>query len=144
MKTKEMDSLKLENQLCFPLYSASREVVKKYHPYLTEIGLTYTQYITMMVMWEEKQISVKELGEKLFLDSGTMTPVLKSLEQKGFVTRKRSEEDERSVIVKITESGEKLKESAMEIPLKVAGCVGLEVEEAKELYKLLYKILGKR
>ena len=144
MKTKEIDSLKLENQLCFPLYSASREVVKKYHPYLTEIGLTYTQYITMMVMWEEKQISVKELGEKLFLDSGTMTPVLKSLEQKGFVTRKRSEEDERSVIVKITESGEKLKESAMEIPLKVAGCVGLEVEEAKELYKLLYKILGKR
>ena len=127
-----------------PLYSASREVVKKYHPYLAEIGLTYTQYITMMVMWEEKQLSVKELGEKLFLDSGTMTPVLKSLEQKGFVTRNRSEEDERSVIVKITESGEKLKESAREIPLKVAGCVGLEVEEAQELYKLLYKILGKR
>ena len=72
MKTKEIDSLKLENQLCFPLYSASREVVKKYHPYLTEIGLTYTQYIAMMVMWEEKQITVKELGEKLFLDSGTM------------------------------------------------------------------------
>lgn len=98
----------------------------------------------MMVMWEEKQISVKELGEKLFLDSGTTTPVLKSLEQKGFVTRNRSEQDERSVIVKITESGEKLKESAREIPLKVAGCVGLEVEEAKELYILLYKILGKR
>ena len=98
----------------------------------------------MMVMWEEKQISVKELGEKLFLDSGTMTPVLKSLEQKGFVTRNRSEQDERSVIVKITESGEKLKESAREIPLKVAGCVGLEVEEAQELYILLYKILGKR
>ena len=144
MKTKEIDSLKLENQLCFPLYSASREVVKKYHPYLTQIGLTYTQYITMMVMWEEKQISVKELGEKLFLDSGTMTPVLKSLEQKGFVTRKRSEQDERSVIVKITETGEELKESAKEIPLKVAGCVGLEVEEAQELYILLYKILGKR
>lgn len=143
MKTKEIDSLKLENQLCFPLYSASREVVKKYHPYLTEIGLTYTQYITMMVMWEEKQISVKELGGKLFLDSGTMTPVLKSLEQKGFVLRNRSEQDERSVLVKITESGENLKESAREIPLKVAGCVGLEVEEAKELYKLLYKILGR-
>lgn len=144
MKTKEIDSLKLENQLCFPLYSASREVVKKYHPYLTEIGLTYTQYITMMVMWEEKQISVKALGEKLFLDSGTMTPVLKSLEQKGFVTRNRSEQDERSVIVKITESGEKLKESVREIPLKVAGCVGLDIKEAQELYKLLYKILGKR
>ena len=144
MKTKEFDALKLENQLCFPLYSASREVVKKYHPYLIEIGLTYTQYITMMVMWEEKQISVKELGEKLFLDSGTMTPVLKSLEQKGFVVRTRNEVDERSVIVRITERGEKLKESAKEIPLKVAGCVGLEVEEARELYKLLYKILGKR
>ncbi len=144
MKTKEFDALKLENQLCFPLYSASREVVKKYHPYLIEIGLTYTQYITMMVMWEEKQISVKELGEKLFLDSGTMTPVLKSLEQKGFVVRTRNEVDERSVIVRITERGEKLKESAKEIPLKVAGCVGLEVEEAQELYKLLYKILGKR
>ena len=143
MKTKEIDALKLENQLCFPLYSAAREVVKKYNPHLTEIGLTYTQYITMMVMWEEKQISVKELGEKLFLDSGTMTPVLKSLEQKGLVTRNRSEQDERSVIIKITESGEKLKESAREIPLKVAGCVGLEVEEAQELYKLLYKILGR-
>ena len=137
------DELKLENQLCFPLYSAAREVVKKYHPYLSEIGLTYTQYITMMVMWEEKQISVKALGEKLFLDSGTMTPVLKSLEQKSLVSRNRSEIDERSVIVKITENGEKLKESAKEIPLKVAGCVELEVEEAKELYKLLYKILGR-
>jgi len=144
MKTEEIDVLKLENQLCFPLYSASREVVKKYHPYLSEIGLTYTQYITMMVVWGEKQISVKALGEKLFLDSGTMTPVLKSLERKGFITRNRSEEDERSVIVKITESGEKLKESAREIPLKVAGCVGLNIEESQELYKLLYKILYKR
>jgi DNA-binding MarR family transcriptional regulator len=144
MKMKEIDSLKLENQLCFPLYSASREVVKKYYPYLTEIGLTYTQYITMMVMWEDKQISVKELGEKLFLDSGTMTPVLKSLEKKGFVARNRSEEDERSVIVKITEGGEKLKERAKEIPLKVASCVELDITETQELYKLLYKILGKR
>jgi len=144
MKTEEIDVLKLENQLCFPLYSASREVVKKYHPYLSEIGLTYTQYITMMVVWGEKQISVKALGEKLFLDSGTMTPVLKSLERKGFITRNRSEEDERSVIVKITESGEKLKERAREIPLKVAGCVGLNIEESQELYKLLYKILYKR
>jgi DNA-binding MarR family transcriptional regulator len=142
MNMQEKDALKLENQLCFPLYSAAREVVKKYHPYLSEIGLTYTQYIAMMVMWEEKQISVKALGEKLFLDSGTMTPVLKSLEKKSFVVRNRSEIDERSVIIKITEKGEQLKENAKEIPLKVAGCVGLE-EEAKELYKLLYKILGR-
>ena len=140
---KKHDALKLENQLCFPLYAAAREVIKSYRPYLDELNITYTQYVTMMVMWEEKQISVKELGEKLFLDSGTMTPVLKSLEQKGFVTRNRSEEDERSVIAKITESGEKLKESAKEIPLKVAGCVGLEADEAMQLYKLLYKILGR-
>lgn len=139
----EFDTLKLENQLCFPLYSASREVVKKYRPYLSEIGLTYTQYITMMVMWEEKEITVKELGEKLFLDSGTMTPVLKSLEKKSLVARNRSEIDERSVIVKITEKGEELKEIAKEIPLKIASCVGLMPEEAKELYQLLYKILGR-
>ena len=143
MNTKEIDSLKLENQLCFPLYSAAREVVKKYHPYLTEIELTYTQYITMMVMWEEKKISVKELGKKLFLDSGTMTPVLKSLEQKSLVSRNRSEIDERSVIVSITDKGEELRESAKEIPFKVAGCMGLNGEEALQLYKLLYKILGK-
>lgn len=139
----EYDILKLENQLCFPLYSAAREVVKKYHPYLSEIGLTYTQYITMMVMWEEKEITVKALGEKLFLDSGTMTPVLKSLEQKKLVARSRSEIDERSVIVKITENGEKLKEKVKDIPFKVADCVSLATEEAKELYKLLYKILEK-
>ena len=139
----EFDTLKLENQLCFPLYSASREVVKKYRPYLSEIGLTYTQYITMMVMWEEKEITVKELGEKLFLDSGTMTPVLKSLEKKSLVARNRSEIDERSVIVKITEKGEELKEIAKEIPLKIASCVGLMPEESKELYQLLYKILGR-
>lgn len=139
----EYDTLKLENQLCFPLYSASREVIKKYRPYLDEIGLTYTQYITMMAVWEEKEITVKALGEKLFLDSGTMTPVLKSLEQKGFLARNRSEADERSVLVKLTENGEALKEKAKEIPLKIAGCVGLEREEAVQLYKLLYKILGK-
>lgn len=139
----EFDTLKLKNQLCFPLYSAAREVVKKYHSHLAEIGLTYTQYITMMVMWEEKVITVKGLGKKLFLDSGTMTPVLKSLEKKKLVVRNRSEVDERSVIVKITQSGEELKNKAKDIPLKIAGCVGLEAEEAGQLYQLLYKILGK-
>ena len=96
-----------------------------------------------MVMWEEKQISVKELGEKLFLDSGTMTPVLKSLEKKALVVRKRNERDERSVIINITKVGEQLKEKAKDIPFKLAGCVGLNGEEALQLYKLLYKILGK-
>ena len=139
---KKFDVLKLENQLCFPLYAAAREVVKRYRPHLDAIDLTYTQYITMMVMWEEKEITVKALGEKLFLDSGTMTPVLKSLEAKGYVTRKRSTTDERSVSVFLTDSGEKLKETAVEIPAKVAGCVGLGAEEGLQLYKILYKILG--
>ena len=139
---KKYEALKLENQLCFPLYAASREVVKRYRPYLDAIGLTYTQYIAMMVMWEQKEITVKALGEKLFLDSGTMTPVLKSLEAKGYVVRKRSTTDERSVSVFLTDSGEELKKKAAEIPAKVAGCVGLSGEEALQLYRLLYKVLG--
>ena len=136
------DTLKLENQLCFPLYAASREVIKRYHPYLTELGLTYTQYIAMMVLWADGKISVKELGQKLFLDSGTLTPVLKSLEEKGYVKRHRSSEDERVLIVEITEEGEALKERAVSVPEKIAGCVRLDTEEAIQLYKLLYKILA--
>lgn len=136
------DALRLENQLCFPLYAASREVIKRYHPYLTELGLTYTQYIAMMVFWAEGKISVKELGQKLFLDSGTLTPVLKSLEEKGYVMRRRSPEDERVLIVEITESGETLKERAISIPEQIAGCVKLDTEEAMQLYKLLYKVLA--
>ena len=140
---KKYDVLKLENQLCFPLYAAAREVVKRYRPLLDAIDLTYTQYITMMVMWEEKEITVKALGEKLFLDSGTMTPVLKSLEAKGYVIRKRSTTDERSVSVFLTDSGEELKEKAVDIPAMVAGCTNLTAEEGLQLYRILYKILSK-
>lgn len=136
------DTLKLENQLCFPLYAASREVIKHYHPYLTQLGLTYTQYIAMMVLWADRRISVKELGRKLFLDSGTLTPVLKSLEEKGYVNRRRSSEDERVLIVEITDEGEALKERAVSIPEKIAGCVKLDTEEAIQLYQLLYKVLA--
>ncbi len=142
MSNSKYDVLKLENQLCFPLYAAARKVVKSYRPHLDELDLTYTQYITMMVMWEQKEITVKALGEALFLDSGTMTPVLKSLESKGYVSRKRSTTDERSVSVFLTDSGEKLKERAVEIPAKVAGCGGLNREEMLQLYGLLYKVLG--
>ena len=142
MSNSKYDALKLENQLCFPLYAAAREVVKRYRPYLDELDLTYTQYITMMVMWEQKEITVKALGEKLFLDSGTMTPVLKSLEAKDYVVRKRSTTDERSVSVYLTDSGEALKERAVEVPAKVASCVGLEPKEAIQLYGLLYKVLN--
>lgn len=142
MSQSTYDALKLENQLCFPLYAASREVVKLYRPHLTALDLTYTQYIAMMVFWEQKKISVKELGKKLFLDSGTLTPVLKSLEAKGYVRRYRWAEDERVLIVEITKAGEALKDKALEIPAKVAACVPLEGEEALLLYQLLYKVLA--
>lgn len=144
MKTDEtcFDALKLENQLCFPLYAAAKEVVKKYNPFLSEIDLTYTQYIAMMVLWDKQEISVKELGEHLYLDSGTLTPLLKALEKKGFVTRQRSEADERVLIVKITDDGLKLREKAVSIPEQVGSCVKINSDDAKELYRILYKILG--
>lgn len=141
MSNTNYDHLKLENQLCFPLYAASREVIKQYRPYLDEIDLTYTQYITLMVIWAEETISVKELGKRLFLDSGTLTPVLKSLEAKGFITRSRSTEDERVLMIELTRSGRTLKEQATAIPQRMAGCIPLSAEDATELYRLLYKIL---
>ena len=136
------DRLKLENQLCFPLYAASREVIKRYRPYLDALDLTYTQYITMMVLWEEKRMNVTELGKKLFLDSGTLTPVLKSLETKEYICRSRSKEDERVVIAALTEKGSELREQAIHVPQSVAGCINLDSEEALQLYQLLYKVLG--
>lgn len=135
--------LKLSNQLCFPLYAASKEVVKKYTPLLSPFGLTYTQYITMLALWEVKSAGVKALGEMLFLDSGTLTPVLKKLEADGCVLRKRDENDERNVIISLTQKGEELKESVKDVPLKLAQCIDLSEDEAKELYRLLYKVLGK-
>jgi len=136
------DMLKLENQLCFPLYAASKEIVKRYKPYLDEIGLTYTQYIAMMVMWEKKTVNVKTLGQALFLDTGTLTPLLKKLEAQGLVTRRRSLEDERNLIVSITPQGEALRERAVTIPARMGQCIGITREEADTLYRLLYKILG--
>ena len=136
------DALRLENQICFPLYAASREIIKKYTPYLKKLDLTYTQYISMMVLWQETEISVKNLGAKLFLDSGTLTPVLKSLEEKGYVARRRSEDDERVVMVAATEAGAALKEKAVFVPESMAGCVRLEPRDAAKLYELLYKLLA--
>ncbi|WP_369283804.1 MarR family winged helix-turn-helix transcriptional regulator [Oscillibacter sp. GMB15532] len=133
--------LKLENQLCFPLYAAAKEVVSQYKPWLDKIGLTYTQYIVMMVMWEYKTIGVKELGQHLYLDSGTLTPLLKRLESKDLVRRERSKEDERAVNITITEAGEALKEKAIEVPMKLASCIPLSPEESRTLYALLYKLL---
>ena len=142
MDNASYDALKLANQLCFPLYAASREVIKKYHPYLTALDLTYTQYIAMMVLWEEKKLSARELGKRLFLDSGTLTPVLKSLETKGYVRRFRSREDERILEVEITDKGRQLRDRALAVPQAVAGCVKLDTEEAMQLYGLLYKLLA--
>ena len=136
------DNLKLENQLCFPLYACSKEIVKKYKPFLDDLDLTYTQYIVMLVMWEEKTINVKSLGEKLFLDSGTLTPLLKKLENKGYISRNRNPEDERNLIISIEQKGFKLKEKAKNIPEKIGKCVNLTPEEAMVLYKTLYKILN--
>jgi len=133
--------LKLENQICFPLYACSKEIVKRYTPFLEEIDLTYTQYITMMVLWEHKEMNVKALGRHLYLDSGTLTPVLKKLEQKGYVTRKRDTRDERVLNVAVTDSGMELREKAVCVPEKIGGCVNLELEEALQLQKVLQKIL---
>ena len=135
------DALKLDNQLCFPLYAAARETIKLYKPYLDKLELTYTQYITMMVLWEKRQQTVKELGSALYLDSGTLTPLLKKLEEKGLVSRNRSEIDERNLIVSITEKGEALREQAKDIPAEMTHWVNLSREEALTLYHLLYKLL---
>lgn len=140
MKDK-YDVLKLENQLCFPLYACAKEVVKRYTPLIRELDLTYTQYIVMMVMWEHKEMNVKALGAYLFLDSGTLTPLLKKLEQKGLVTRKRSRDDERILNIAITPAGEKLRERAVEIPRQVGQCIPIEPEDAQQLYQLLHKML---
>jgi MarR family transcriptional regulator, organic hydroperoxide resistance regulator len=135
------DALKLENQLCFPLYACAKEVVRKYKPYLDSLDLTYTQYITMIVLWEYGDMNVKELGKYLFLDSGTLTPVLKTLEQKGYITRTRDGDDERVLDVALTAEGMKLREQAADIPGKMGKCINLSGDEAKQLYTLLYKVL---
>jgi DNA-binding MarR family transcriptional regulator len=136
-----IDPLSLDSQLCFPLYACAKEIVKKYAPFLDAIGLTYTQYITMMALWERKELSVKELGEKLFLDSGTLSPVLKRLEAAGLVTRSRSAQDERVLIVSITQQGESLRDKALDIPAKMGACVNISPEDATALHALLCKLL---
>ena len=133
--------LRLENQLCFPLYAAAREIIKQYRPFLDELDLTYTQYITMMVLWAEGEISVKLLGKRLHLDSGTLTPLLKALEQQGCVTRCRSAEDERVLLVRLTEAGKALEDAALRVPEQMRACVRLSPEEAATLHRLLYKLL---
>ena len=143
MSLEGYEQLKLENQLCFPLYAAAKEVVRKYKPLLDEIDLTYTQYITMMVLWENESMNVKELGSKLYLDSGTLTPLLKKLEAKGYITRCRCKEDERNLIIQITDEGEALKERAAKIPgAMTEKWLNITRDEVKTTYHALYKLLS--
>ncbi len=135
------DALKLDNQLCFPLYAVSKEIVRQYTPFLADLDLTYTQYIAMMVLWEDREVSVKELGKRLFLDSGTLTPLLKNLEKKNLVTRTRSKADERVLVVSVTEEGMALRERALVVPAQVGGCIQLDAEEAVQLYTIVRKLL---
>ncbi|MBE5872616.1 MAG: MarR family transcriptional regulator [Lachnospiraceae bacterium] len=140
---QEYEQLKLENQLCFPLYACARKIVNAYNPYLKPLGLTYTQYVVFMVLWDKESVTVGQLGEILRLDAGTLTPLLKRLEKEGYVTRRRSEEDERITLVGITDKGNALKEACKEIPQKLTTSgLPLTEDEAKELYGLLYKFLN--
>ncbi len=139
---RDHPELRLENQLCFPLYACSKEIVRRYTPHLEPLGLTYTQYIVMMVLWEDGSIGVKELGHKLWLDSGTLTPVVKKLEAQGYVSRQRCTDDERHVSVTLTEAGKALEEKAASIPGKVSCSVSLTAKEAMQLHGLLYRILN--
>jgi len=135
------DKLKLENQLCFPLYAASREIIRKYKPVLDEIDLTYTQYIVMMVVWEHRSVSVKEMGRLLYLDSGTLTPVLKKLEQKGLIIRKRDSADERILNVTVTDDGMALRENALSVPDKMCCSIKLTPDELSFMQNILQKLL---
>lgn len=143
MNEQNFDALKIENQLCFPLYACSREVIKQYKPYLDKMDLTYTQYVVMMALWEAGEMTVKALGDRLYLDSGTLTPLLKKLEAKGYITRTRSRRDERNLLVAVTEIGRELREQALSMPRAIAAHTELTKEESETLYRLLYKILAR-
>jgi len=133
--------LRLEDQLCFPLYACAKEVVRQYREPLKPLNLTYTQYIVFLVLWEKDGISVTEIGEKLMLDNGTLSPLLKKLEKAGYVERHRRPEDDRVVEITLTDAGRALREKAEDIPFKVAGCIDLPPGKARTLYELLYELL---
>ena len=139
---KEM--MKLKNQLCFPLYAAAREIVGLYTPYLKPLGLTYTQYLVFLVLWEKDGITVGEICEKLILDNGTLSPLLKKMEKDGFLKKARSKEDDRVVIVSLTEKGREMQQKAKDVPKRVAGCINFPQEKSQTLYTLLYELLGNK
>jgi DNA-binding MarR family transcriptional regulator len=142
METDYHEAMKLENQLCFPLYAAARKITGMYTPFLKPLDLTYTQYIVLLVLWEGHEITVGELCRRLYLDSGTISPLLKKLESAGYVVRTRTKEDERVVEIRLTEAGIALQEAVKNIPTEVGSCVKLPPEKAGTLYALLYELLG--
>lgn len=144
MDQSTREAMKLANQLCFPLYAAARNVTGLYTPWLKPLGLTYTQYIVLLVLWEKDGISVSEIGERLMLDNGTLSPVLKKLEQAGYLTRSRSRADDRVVEVALTAEGRALQERASGVPARVACCIDLPQEKARTLYALLYELLDQQ
>jgi len=135
------ESIKLKNQLCLPIYLCAKEITRRYTPILEKLDLTYTQYIVMMYFWENQESNVKKLGKTLLLDPSTLTPVLKKLEAKKYITRERSSEDERNLVLKLTEKGMNLRDEAVKVPAKIGKCLNLSEEEAKTLYNLTYKVL---
>ena len=135
------EAMKLDHQLCFPLYAAARNVIGLYTPHLKPLGLTYTQYIVFLVLWEKDGITVGELCERLMLDNGTISPLLKKMQQAGYIEKRRSKGDDRVVEITLTEEGRALQEKAKDIPVKVAGCIDLPAEKAQTLYSLLYELL---
>lgn len=137
------DSLALKNQLCFALYVCSKEIIKRYGPFLDKHQLTYTSYITLMSLWEKDNVTVKQLGEQLYLDSGTLTPLLKKMENQGFITRERSKEDERTVYIKLTEEGRALKEQCRDIPVSMACQNLIDFEKAPDLLQTLHDMMEK-
>ncbi len=138
------EAMKLENQLCFPLYAAARKVTGLYTPFLKPLGLTYTQYIVFLVLWEEDGLTVGEICDRVMLDNGTLSPLLKKMQQAGYVERKRSAKDDRVVVITLTEKGRALQEKAKDVPAQAGSCIKLPPEKAKDLYLLLYELLGSR
>ncbi len=142
MEALEREAMKLSHQLCFPLYAAARSVTGLYTPHLKPLGLTYTQYVTFLALWERDGVTVGELCRQLWLDNGTLSPLLKKLEEQGYLVRRRSEADDRVVVVTLTKKGRDLQEKAKDVPFKVAGCVRLSPEKGALLHDLLYELLS--
>ncbi|MBR6085632.1 MAG: MarR family transcriptional regulator [Spirochaetales bacterium] len=138
------EGMRLANQMCFPLYAAARNVTSLYTPHLKPFGLTYTQYVVLLVLWEKDGITVSEIGSRLMLDNGTLSPLLKKLEQAGLITRSRCREDDRIVEISLTQEGRALQEKVRDLPMKIASCVDLPAEKAQLLYSLLYELLEKQ